>query len=58
MTDAEKRKFVSDLYPGRKWKRLVDKMSVSQVFAIWKKEQLKLQPPDPKPKNDKNDIPF
>lgn len=60
MTDAAKREFVASLYPGRSWKRTVSRMSNAQVFAIWKKEQLKLeqqvkQPPE---KPDTDDIPF
>jgi aminoglycoside phosphotransferase len=59
MTDAEKRKFVAELYPGRRWRRLVEKMSGAQVFAIWKKEQEKLaNRPKPEPEDKQDDIPF
>jgi len=40
MTDInQKRDFVSNLYPGPKWKAKVRKMSDAQVVAIYLKEQ-------------------
>jgi hypothetical protein len=37
MTDAQKRQYVSDLYPGHKWKKRVEKMSDDQIVAIYLK---------------------
>lgn len=39
MTDAQKRMYVSDLYPGVKWKKKVEKMPMDQVVAIFLKHQ-------------------
>lgn len=59
MNDAQKREFVAALYPGRRWKRLVSRMSPAQVFAIWKKEQLKQEEKSKSPKPDNpQDLPF
>jgi hypothetical protein len=62
MSDAEKRKFVTELYPGRGWRRTVERMSGKQVFAIWKKEMAKLEEQAKQDKIDKPDdtdeIPF
>lgn len=39
MNDAEKRAFVSNLYPGKKWKARVAKMSDAQITAIYLKNK-------------------
>lgn len=57
MTDADKRAFVASMYSSPRWKTKVSNMSDAQVFAIWAKEQQKLQETQAK-KNDKDDIPF
>lgn len=39
MTAAQKRVYVSDLYPGHNWKRKVDRMPDDQITAIYLKHQ-------------------
>jgi hypothetical protein len=60
MVDVDKRAFVADLYPSRRWKQKVTRMSDAQVTAIYLREQAKIQSPQQdKPKEDgDNDIPF
>lgn len=60
MVDADKRQFVAALYPGPGWKTKVANMSDEQVFAIWVKEQKKLQELQETKSDDNNgdDIPF
>lgn len=41
MSDAQKREFVANLYPGPSWKKRVSKMSDAQVVAIYLKEKEK-----------------
>lgn len=57
MADSEQRKFVSDLYQGKRWRRRVRRMNDEQVFAIWIKEKQKIEEEEKKKKDDK-DIPF
>lgn len=57
----KKRSFVSDLYPGTRWRRRVRRMSDDQVIAIYLRETTKeaSKPPDkPKEKEKDDDIPF
>jgi hypothetical protein len=35
MTDAQKRSYVSNLYPGPRWKKRVERMPDDQVAAIY-----------------------
>ena len=65
MSEIElKRSFVSDLYPGARWRRRVRRMSDAQVVAIYLRERNKEppKPPDPpdepKEKAKDDDIPF
>lgn len=63
MTDIEqKRAFVGEMYPGEGWKSKVRKMSDAQIFAIYMREQHKLNnhptENEPKKEEDSNDIPF
>lgn len=37
MTDAQKRQYVANLYPGKNWKRRVEKMPEDQITAIYLK---------------------
>lgn len=54
-----KRAFVSDMYPGKGWKRKVKHMSDIQVTAIYLKEQAKPKKAKPeKEKENHDDIPF
>lgn len=39
MTPEQKRAFVAEMYPSLRWKKKVAKMSDSQVFAIYMREQ-------------------
>ena len=58
--DHEKRNFVAGMYPGHGWKVKVKGMSDAQVFAIYQKEQRKLEEEKkkPKPQDNQDDIPF
>lgn len=61
MTDIDqKRAYVTDLYPGPRWKKKVQKMPDSQVIAIYLREHAK--PKQDKPKESDgtggDDIPF
>lgn len=47
MTDAQKRQYVADLYPGQGWKHKVGKMSDDQVTAIYLKHQRDDLTPEP-----------
>lgn len=61
MTDEQKRQWVSELYPGPRWKKKVSKMSDAQVFAIWAKEHGRKDPsrhPDSEPDKTQDEIPF
>lgn len=64
MTDIEqKRAFVGEMYPGAGWKAKVRKMSDEMVFAIYMREQHKLnnhpaKADKPKEESDDDEIPF
>jgi len=51
-----KRAYVTDLYPGRRWKEKVRKMPDAQVIAIYLREHER--PKQSKPKESEDDIPF
>jgi hypothetical protein len=52
-----KRAYVSDMYPGKRWKNKVKHMSDIQVTAIYLKEQAKQDKPKKETNND-DEIPF
>lgn len=53
MTDVEnKRIWVSEMYPGPRWKKAVAKMPDSQVVAIYLREQKKQNDTGSKESND------
>lgn len=58
--EADKRDFVSKLYPSYGWRKKVAAMSDAQVYAIWLKEQRKAEAAkkQKKAKDDHDDIPF
>lgn len=60
MNAAQRRDFVRNLYSTRSWHYKVDRMSDSQVFAIWKKEQDKIAEAEKlaKEKRQDEDFPF
>jgi hypothetical protein len=53
MTEVDKRAFVAALYPSRRWKQKVERMSDAQVTAIYLREQN--QPKQDKPKESGGD---
>lgn len=65
MSDIEqKRAFVGEMYSSPGWKRKVRKMSDAQVFAIYMREQHKLDnhpdkdEPEPQEESGDDEIPF
>jgi hypothetical protein len=60
MTDMDiKRSYVSELYPGARWRRRVRRMPDEQVVAIYLREKNKeIENPPEKPKEKEDDIPF
>jgi hypothetical protein len=59
MTDIQqKRAYVSDLYPGPRWKGKVQKMPDAQVIAIYLREQDKQLEQDKSKESGDDGIPF
>lgn len=65
MSDIErKRAFVGEMYPGPGWKKKVRKMSDAQIFAIYMREQHKLNnhpvkdEPETPEESTSDEIPF
>jgi hypothetical protein len=67
VTDMErKRAFVAEMYPSAGWKKKVSKMPDGQIFAIYMREQHKLEnhhdhhpPAEPEEESDSDgEIPF
>lgn len=57
MTEVDKRAYVAALYPSRRWKQKVERMSDAQVTAIYLREINKPQKEEPKKEGD-DEIPF
>lgn len=58
MTEVDKRAFVAALYPSRRWKQKVERMSEAQVVAIYLREQNKSSEQDKPKESGNDDIPF
>jgi hypothetical protein len=60
MNDDELRSYVAGLYKGPKWTARVNRMSIQQVYAIYKAKQQhdERHPPKPPKKDPTDDPPF